>query len=238
MTAEPALPAGTGWLAPSVTVERLSLDDASWIDVVRGFLPAADALHDELVGSLAWEQGEVFRYERNLDLPRLQTRQMGRRVHTALAEAGTWLDRHYRVRFDDGALARYRDGNDSVGWHRDREMRWLDETLIGIVTLGAQRPFVLRPLGPKRYGDDDRRDVIDVSPASGDLLVLGGRCQAAWLHAVPKMGAAVGDRISVQYRWTSKRGRPDTNPGFYEARRFGQGRSGGGGPGTRPGPRR
>ena len=242
MAVVPEPVADTAWLAADPAVERVALGADSWVDVVRGFLPGADALHHELVDGLTWEQGDVFRYERTIDLPRLQARQTGRRVHAALAEAGTWLDRHYRVRFDDGALARYRDGNDSVGWHRDREMRWLDDTLIGIVTLGAQRPFVLRPMGPKRYGDDDWRDVIDVSPASGDLLVLGGRCQAAWLHAVPKTRGPVGDRISVQYRWTSKRGRPDTNPGFYEARRFGQGRSGAGGPGarpgTRPGPRR
>lgn len=238
------------WLAAEPVVERLALDEHSWVDIVRGFVPAADAVHDELVASCPWEQGDVFRYERMIDLPRLGTRRPGRRAHAALAEAGAWLDLHYRVRFDEGALARYRDANDSVGWHRDREMRWLEETLIGIVTFGARRPFVLRPNGKKRYGDDDWSDVIDVSPASGDLLVLGGRCQLSWLHAVPKTRTPVGDRISVQYRWTSKRGRPDTNPGFYEARRFGQGRAGGPGgaggpgaggssrPGARPGPRR
>ena len=33
--------------------------------------------------------------------------------------------------------------------------------------------------------------VIDLAPASGDLLVMGGRCQAAWLHAVPKVHGPV-----------------------------------------------
>lgn len=217
-------------------VERVPLGADSWVDVVRGFLPDAAAVHAELEAGVTWEQGEVFRYERNVAMPRLNARTSARRAHPALAEAGTWLDRHYRVRFDDGGLALYRNGDDSVGWHRDREMRWLEETLIGIVVLGAQRPFYVRPLTGQRAAHDDLRDVLDLSPAGGDLLVLGGRCQAAWLHAVPKVRGRVGSRISAQYRWTSKRGRPDTNPGFYEARRFSSGgpRSGGAAPGRGP----
>ncbi len=218
------------------SVERVPLGRDSWVDVVRGFVPDADAVHAELEATVTWEQGEVFRYERNVAMPRLDGRTPARRAHRALADAGAWLDRQYRVRFDDGGLALYRDGNDSVGWHRDREMRWLEETLIGIVVLGAQRPFYLRPLTGRRAEHDDLSDVLDLSPAGGDLLVLGGRCQAAWLHAVPKVRTRVGTRISAQFRWTSKRGRPDTNPGFYEARRFSSGGPRAGGPPPRRGP--
>jgi alkylated DNA repair dioxygenase AlkB len=222
--------AETAWLAADPVIERIALDATSWVEVVRAIVPCADEVHDRLVEDLPWEQGAVFRYERDVDLPRMGTRRPGRTAHPALAQLGSWLDTHYRVPFDAGGIARYRDGRDSMGWHRDREMKWLDETLIGIVTLGAQRPFVLRPVGERRYVDDDWSDVVDLSPAGGDLVVLGGRCQVGWLHAVPKVRGAVGDRISVQFRWTSKRGRPDTNPSFYAARQFGKG--------PRPGPRR
>ena len=61
---------------------------------------------------------------------------------------------------------------------------------------------------------------LDLAPASGDLLVMGGRTQQDWLHAVPKSPTAMRDRVSVQWRWTSTRGRPDTAPSFYDARRF------------------
>ena len=222
--------ADTSWLVADAVVERVALGTDAWVDVVRGFVPLANEVHDHLVDAVVWEQGHVFRYERNVDMPRLNARAPGRRSHAALSEAGTWLDRRYRVVFDDGALARYRDGNDSVGWHRDRELRWLEDTVIGIVVLGAARPFLLRPLTGRRADADDLTGVLDLAPSGGDLLVLGGRCQAAWLHAVPKVRSRVGSRISVQYRWTSKRGRPDTNPGFYEARHF----SGGPRPGRGP----
>ena len=60
----------TTWLAAAPVVERLELDARSWVDVVRGLVPAADEVHDELVASVTWEQGKVFRYERWIDEPR------------------------------------------------------------------------------------------------------------------------------------------------------------------------
>lgn len=210
----------SSWLVADPAVERLDLDEQSWVDVVRGILPRADEVHDELAGSVTWAQGRVFRYERWIDEPRLGSWQRGGERHPALVEVENWISGRYRVRFDGLALAQYRHERDSVGWHRDREMKWLDDTVIGALTLGAQRPWLMRPLTGKRAADDDLSDALDLSPASGDLLVMGGRCQAAWLHAVPKTQARVRSRISAQWRWTSRRGRPDTNPSFYAPRHF------------------
>ncbi len=106
-----------------------------------------------------------------------------------------------------------------MGVHRDTDMRWLDETLIGILTLGARRPFVLRHR-TSRDGDP----VVDVSPAGGDLLVMGGRAQADWLHGVPPAPSVVSPRISAQWRWTSRTGRPQTGGGYGAPRRYGHGR--------------
>ena len=90
----------------------------------------------------------------------------------------------------------YRDGRDSVAWHADRELRELDDTRIAIVTLGARRPFLLRPKGGGRS--------IDVAPGSGDLLVMGGACQIGWEHSVPKRRAC-GPRVSCSWRWCRPR---------------------------------
>ena len=41
----------------------------------------------------------------------------------------------------------------------------------------------------------------DLAPASGDLIVMGGRTQADWQHSVPYLGsAAVAPRVSIQWR--------------------------------------
>jgi len=220
MSIDPASPSST---IGEPVVERVHLDDHCWVDVVREIIPsaAADQLHDELATTVKWEQNKVFRYERWIDEPRLGSWQAGDNRHPVLADIETWISARYRVRFDGLALAQYRNERDSVAWHRDRELKWLDDTIIGVLTLGAKRSWMMRPMGTKRAAeDDDLRDAIELAPASGDLMVMGGRTQAAWLHAVPKAHHPVRSRISVQWRWTSRRGRPDTNPSYYAPRHF------------------
>ena len=75
----------------------------------------------------------------------------------------------------------------------------LDDTLVALLTLGATRPFRLRPHG--RTGGPTH----DLAPASGDLLVMGGACQRDWEHAVPKVRSA-GPRVSVMWRWVRRSG--------------------------------
>lgn len=205
-----------------VEVERVQLDASSWVDVVRDFLPAADRVFEDLLHAVEWQQSRVYRYERYVDEPRMGGWLPRERPNADLVAAREWIVDRYRVPVDGGALALYRDEHDSVGFHRDRELKWLDDTLIAVLTLGATRPWLMKPIGsgPARRDNGDLRGSIDLMPASGDLLVLGGRCQSTWLHAVPKVAGACGPRISVQWRWTSRRGRPDTNPGFYDARTF------------------
>jgi alkylated DNA repair dioxygenase AlkB len=219
-------------LDAAARIERLQLDDRSWVDVVRGLVPTgvADATHDELAATARWIRGRVFRYERWVEEPRLSAWQAGPGRHPVLAEVQAWIEARYRgVRFDGVALARYRDGDDLVAWHRDRELRWLEGAVIGVATFGAQRPFLLRPVGAnggvkRAAADDDLADALDIAPASGDLLVMGGWCQLRWLHAVPPVrDPTLGSRISAQYRWTPRRGRPDTAPGYFAPRYFAAG---------------
>jgi alkylated DNA repair dioxygenase AlkB len=212
----------TSWLVADPVVERVELDGSSWVDVVRGLLPDADAVHDSLEATMPWEQGKVFRYERWMDEPRLMAVQKGDDRHPALREAQEWIMRRYRISLPAIApLALYRNERDSVAYHRDRELRWLDDTVIGVLTLGARRPWLMKPLGQRALDEDDEmRGAIDLAPASGDLLVMGGRCQAAWLHAVPKVRERCRSRISAQWRWTSRRGRRDPNPSYYAPRHF------------------
>ena len=111
----------------------------------------ADAVHDELVAAVAWEQGRVFRYERWIDEPRLGAFQSGSKRHPALVDVERrGSSSRYKVQFEGVALAHYRDERDSVAFHRDRELRWLDDTVIGVLTLGAQRPWLMKPLTGRR----------------------------------------------------------------------------------------
>ena len=204
-------------------VERTQLDDASWVDVAHGWLAGADALHDFLVEHTPWGEERLYRYDHWITSPRLGafwTR--GQPVpHPALLEGHRWLQHRYRVQFEGFALARYRDGNDGQAFHRDRSMRWLDETVIAVLSLGAQRPWYLRPRVSKHSDAHRKGATHDFAPASGDLLVMGGACQARWEHSVPQLGdRPIGDRISIQWRWTSKRGRPEVGANYGAPRHY------------------
>jgi alkylated DNA repair dioxygenase AlkB len=177
--------------------ERIALDDGAWIDVARGWLLGADTLLDALLDRVGWKQGRRRMYDRVLDDPRLSRWYApGEPLpHPALELIGSRLEEELGLPLAGPALNYYRDGADSVAWHADRELRELGDTRIAILTLGAQRPFLIRPKG----GGKSR----NLGPAAGDLLVMGGACQLRWEHAVPKTKTA-GPRVSCSWRWTSR----------------------------------
>jgi len=197
--------------------ERLRLDETSWVDIIRGWVRDPDVVFADLAQDVTWRQGSTWRYDHEKPENRLMA--MGKpSTHPALRDASRELRTGYGVDFEGPALCCYEHGSHAMGMHRDREMRWLDDTLVAILSLGLQRPFLLSPKGARR-GDMSR--AIDLFPASGDLLVLGGRAQADWLHGVPPVISRQG-RISAQWRWTAKTGRPETGPGYYAPRHYGR----------------
>jgi alkylated DNA repair dioxygenase AlkB len=181
---------------PDAAWERLALDDSSWVDVCRNHLLGADAVLDEVIDAVPWRCGRRFMYDRMVDDPRLSYRVPRQEPlpHPVLARVRDGLEARYRVALGAAACNYYRDGRDSVAPHGDRELRDTDDTLVCLLTLGATRPFRLRPHG--RRG----ARTLDLAPGSGDLLVMGGACQRDWEHAVPKVRVA-GPRVSVTWRW-------------------------------------
>lgn len=185
---------------PDVPFERIDLAGGAWVDLARGWFGGADDLMDRLQAGVDWRHHRRWMYERMVDEPRLSRwyRADERLPDEGLAAFRVAAGRHYRTRFGAMGLNYYRDGTDSVAPHNDRELRHVDDTLVAILTLGAARPFLLRPVGGGRS--------IDLRPASGDLLVMGGACQETWEHAVPKVARGAGARISASVRWARRGG--------------------------------
>lgn len=212
-------------LDPGVQADRTGLDDRSWVDLWPGWLSGADRLYDHLVGTVAFQQGRIYRYDHWVDEPRLGSWfTPATSPHPVLLDAQRTLQHHYGVRFEGAALAHYRDGRDMVAFHRDRDMRWLDDTVIALLVLGDRRPFLVRPR-PNRYDHEaaDKGATHRLMPGHGDLLVMGGACQAGWEHSVPPVPGAVGGRLSVQWRWTSKRGRMERGGSYRAPRHYSRG---------------
>jgi alkylated DNA repair dioxygenase AlkB len=213
----------------SVEFERIALDETSWVDVARGWVVGADDVGEHLLREVPWRSSTVYRYDHHVEQRRLAAGwSRGNPLpHPVLADATRALQNRYGVTFDGFTMMQYRDGSDGQGFHRDTDMRWLDDTLIAILTFGAERPWLLTPVGaPRRHELDDGREparVVDIAPASGDLLVLGGRCQADWMHSVAyQVGRSLAPRISIQWRWARHAGRPYVGAPYGAPRTFGQ----------------
>jgi alkylated DNA repair dioxygenase AlkB len=179
---------------------RVALDSTSWIELVPGWLAEPEALFACLLDAVAWAQRERRMYERMVTEPRLtaELRDLGQAPETLRAAADR-LSTQYGVRYDSLWLNLYRDGNDSTAWHGDRISCRREECTVPVLTLGATRRFLIKP----RAGGASRA----LWPESGDLVVMGGRCQRDWVHALPKAPETPGARISVNFQ-SSEQARP------------------------------
>lgn len=217
-------PPGAAALSPDVALERTWLDRRSWVDVARAAVTAPDDLATALMERLAWDGhgGQVFRYDHWVDVPRLgSTYPLDRPPHPVLHDVHRALQHRYGVRFAAPTVAWYRHERDSVAFHRDRDMQWLDDTRIALLVVGARRPFLLRPRAHRHAHElADHGAVVDLAPGEGDLLVMGGGAQAGWEHSVPKLTHRVGPRLSVQWRWTSRTGRQERGGSYSKPLHF------------------
>ena len=190
--------------APALTqlsgaVQRHPLARGAWVDVLPRWLTGADDLFLRLQSDLPWRAERREMYERTVDVPRLLCSYgAGDQLpDPVLDQARDALSSHYARElgepFATAGLCYYRDGRDSVAWHGDRIGRGRTQnTMVAIVSLGAQRTLSLRPRG----GGEQ----IALPLGHGDLVVMGGTCQRTWDHAVLKTARPVGPRISVQFR--------------------------------------
>lgn len=175
---------------------RTWLDTDSWVELIPRWLRGPDLVFGELVARLRWSQREVVMYDRLLPEPRLtswwSTSSSADEPLPVLRDARVHLSGHYGKPFDSIGFNLYRDGSDSVAWHGDRERFVHEDPTVAIVSVGAPRPFQMRPRG----GGPSQSWLL----GHGDLFVMGGACQHDWHHSVPKMAHAAGPRLSIMFR--------------------------------------
>ena len=83
--------------------------------------------------------------------------------HPALVETQAWIAGGTASLFDGLAVdPRTGDEHDGIGFHLDRELRWLEDTVIGVLSLGAQRPGSCGLLPGHKADSDDLTGVIDL----------------------------------------------------------------------------
>ena len=98
--------------------------------------------------------------------------------------------------FTSVLINKYRDGNDSLGWHSDNEKELGNEPVIASISLGETRTFQFRL-------KDDHKKKIQIELNDGSLLVMRGKTQELWQHQIPKRSSAtavINPRINLTFR--------------------------------------
>lgn len=175
---------------------RVDLGRGAWLQHVPHFLDGQARLFRRLRDSVCWEHRRRMMYDRVVDVPRL----LGAPplpLDPVLHDVQRRLEHHTGWTLDRIGIALYRDGQDSVAWHGDRMGPLRASCVMGILSLGAPRRFLLRPAG----GGRSRTFHVH----GGDVVLLGGTIHETFEHCIPKEVYA-DPRIAVMFRPSSAPG--------------------------------
>ncbi len=84
----------------------------------------------------------------------------------------------------------YRDGKDSMGWHRDNEPE-MDQELIASISLGSARIFKVK----NRASGISQNILLE-----NQSLLLMRNFQTNWMHSIPKSNKVAEPRINLTFR--------------------------------------
>ena len=159
----------------------------------------ADALVAELSADTKWRADSRVMYGKRVLVPR-ETAGRGEKMPQpwtpTLDRVRGMIERHTGTTYDYCFLNRYRDGNDAVAWHGDRDGGRDARLVVASLSLGATRTFQLRP----KKDSGLRHDPISVDVTHGDLIVMRGDTQLYWEHRVPRDPRVMRERLNVTFR--------------------------------------
>jgi alkylated DNA repair dioxygenase AlkB len=167
----------------------------------------ADRLLAKLIRDTPWKQTTQKMWEKEYLTPRL-TAWYGD-VGTDYSVSGKitnpmpWTDELLRIRemveplagikFNSVLLNYYRDGNDSVAWHSDKESILGKRPVIASVSFGQVRSFDIR-------NKLDHKEHYSVRLEHGSLLMMKPGLQEAFEHRIAKSARPMKARVNLTFR--------------------------------------
>lgn len=168
----------------------------------------ADRLKDILLKTATWEQRTQKMYDKTVITPRLTAWYGDNRKSYDPADGNStkrneWtpelyalkekIEKEFGYQFNGVLLNLYRDHNDSVAWHRDKESRYGRRPVIASVSLGETRNFDFRK-------KDHHQSKYSLPLPHGSLLIMKGDLQENWEHRIAKSTKPMKERINLTFR--------------------------------------
>ena len=164
-------------------------------------------LFHHLVNTVNWKQEPIKLFGKEIMQPRLTAwyadegitysysgiTMMGQIWNEELLLIKNKVEELAGVKFNSALLNLYRNGSDSMGWHRDNEKELGINPVIASVSFGASRKFQLRTY-------KDKSDLKSIQLNHGSCLLMLGKTQQDWEHRVPKTSAYVTERLNITFR--------------------------------------
>jgi alkylated DNA repair dioxygenase AlkB len=97
------------------------------------------------------------------------------------------------TKFNSVLLNYYRDGNDSVAWHSDKESILGKHPVIASVSFGQVRSFDIR-------NKTDHGEKYSVRLEHGSLLLMKSGLQEHWEHRIAKSVKPMKARVNLTFR--------------------------------------
>lgn len=125
------------------------------------------------------------------------------------------LEKYKGQKFNFVLINLYRNGDDYIGWHSDKEDDLVKGSMIASISTGAEREFYLRHR--QRYMEAQKikdrqeklksmkKETIKVKLNSGSLLIMAGQTQKVYQHSVPKRKGISDARINLTFRQIKSR---------------------------------
>ena len=168
----------------------------------------ADAIFEELIHEIPWQQDDITIFGKTHLQPRLTAlfgdegkgysysniKMEPHPWNTTLQKIKKQVEELTQSNFNIVLLNYYRNGKDSNGWHADNEKELGINPVIASLSLGCERRFQLKHALDKNL----KKNIV---LEHGSLLLMQGTTQHFWKHQIPKTAKPIGARLNLTFRF-------------------------------------
>ena len=166
----------------------------------------SNELLKKLISDLPWESMTIKMFGKDIRIPRLQCwigdkgcdykysgKKLNRRDRTTdLIMIREKIYKELNIDFNSVLVNYYRDGKDSMGWHSDDERELGPNPTIASISFGSERDLVFR--------NKINKKILTIPQTHGCLILIDGKSQKNWQHAIKKTRKVIGPRINLTFR--------------------------------------
>ena len=180
------------------------------LDIIldKFFLNQSDAnnLYDRCLNDISWQSSAIIMFGKKIDVPRLECwygdlgceyTYSGKSLKrfefpNFLLNLRMLIEKKVNSNFNSVLANLYRDGQDSMGLHADDEKELGNEPVIASISLGENRPII--------FQNKKTKEKVSFDQPHGSLLVMQGKTQDHWKHAINKSKKINKPRINLTFR--------------------------------------